>query len=88
VQFAQLTGNIPFVSDYNIIGDSFVGFVTTKNLLLNLVKQAMHSCSNLSIDGTWSLKFQGYPTIVVGTRDLSRRFHLGNIITFETFNFY
>ena len=60
-------------------GEDFVGLITTKNLLLNIIKQASSAIINISLDGTYKLNKQGFPTIVIGTKDVQKRFHLSNI---------
>jgi len=86
VSFSQLSPNTPFIANYSINNNEFIGFLTTKNLLLNIVKQSAMASSNLSIDSTWSLNIQGYPTMVIGTKDLRRKFHLSTLTIQIIFN--
>ena len=51
--------------------------LTTKNLLNNYYKQAISQDSFLCTDGTYRLNNIRYPSLVVGTVDINRKFHLG-----------
>ena len=67
--------------------------ITTKNSLLNFLKQANASLPLIALDATYNLNVPGYPTIVVGTIDLHPKFHLGifflfHLITSSSFLFY
>jgi len=76
--FDSLSWNTPFVANFKIQNDDFIALLTTKNCSHNFIKQA--SCDHLFIclDGTYKMNIPGFPTIVIGTCDLHRKFHFGN----------
>jgi len=78
--FQSLSWDEPFVSDFEIKGADFYSFLTTKNLIYNIVKQNLSNVTHICVDGTYKLNNLGYPTIVIGTLDLHRKFHLSNIL--------
>jgi len=80
--FKNLSWDAPFVSNYEIDNECFLVMITTKNSLLNFLKQANTSLPLIALDATYNLNVPGYPTIVVGTIDLHRKFHLGIIFFF------
>jgi len=51
--------------------------ITTKNSLKNILKQDYCDHSLIALDATYNLNEPGYPTVVVGTIDLHKKFHLG-----------
>jgi len=65
-----------FVADYEIKDNNFVSFITTKNLLFNIIKQSQADRPMECMDGTYKLNEFGHPTGVFGNVDLRRRFHL------------
>ena len=77
--FLSLDWNEPFVANFRIYQDNFVAFCTTKNLVYNIVKQQSMDTAFICADGTYKLNNLGYPTLIVGTVDLQRRFHPGNL---------
>lgn len=77
-QLDSFSFNDPIISGYNITGKAFSSFITSKNLLLNVVKQtAAIGVTFISADATYKLNQLGYPTVIIGTCDLNRKFHLG-----------
>jgi len=80
--FSSLNWDEAFISDYEIYQDNFFAFATTKNLIYNIVKQSIAGFTQINADGTYKLNSIGYPTIVFGTVDLHRKFHLSNFFNF------
>lgn len=74
----SLEYNDPFVTTFEECDSNFFAFFSTKNLLGNLKKQASNDFSYISMDGTFKLNNLSYPTIVIGTVDKEKMFHLGN----------
>jgi len=54
----------------------FTAVLTTKNLLLNYVKQGKVQEKFICLDGTYSLNNINYPSLILGTVDSNRSFHL------------
>ena len=74
--FNIIDWNLPFVTGYSFERDNFITFCTTKNLIYNITKQVVAELTYICCDGTYKLNQSGFPTIVVGTVDLHRKFHL------------
>ena len=70
------------VADYEIRGNQFAAFITSKNLELNLIKQLSVERICLAADGTYKLNENGHPTIVIGLCDVQRKFHLSKFLSF------
>jgi len=85
--FNSLNWNEPFISSYEIYEDNFYSFATTKNLIYNIVKTDVSNITPIVIDGTYKLNNLGYPTIVLGTVDLQRKFHLSKFVFFNLLSF-
>jgi len=80
-QVSSIPSDKAIVSGYEIDGTEFSSFITTKNLIMNIVKQTAATGNTLiCVDGTYKLNSKGYPTIVVGTCDILRKFRLSNFI--------
>lgn len=77
--FQNLGWDEPFIAYFEIYQENFFALVTTKNLIYNLIKQTSRTCTQISADGTYKLNKLGYPTIVLGTVDLHKKFHLSKI---------
>ena len=77
--FNSLPWDVPFIANYSINNHNFIAVITTKNSLHNFIKQAACDSSLISIDGTYQLNVQGFPTLVIGTCDLHKKFHLGKV---------
>jgi len=72
-----ITSTNLFVAGSQFIDDDFTIILTSKALLDNYVMQGKHAPKFLCIDGTYKLNEIRYPTIIVGTVDKERKFHLG-----------
>jgi len=77
--FESLPWDAPFVVNYKIENQKFLALISTKNCLLNFIKQSACDNSLLCLDGTYKHNVEGFPTIVIGTCDLHKHFHLGNL---------
>ena len=84
--FKDFSWDAPFIADYEMKNDDFIIMVTTKNSLQNIIKQDLCGHSLIVLDGTYNLNEPGYPTIVVGTIDLHKKFHLGNTLSLNLIN--
>ena len=60
--------------------NKFYIVLTSKVLLKNYITQGKYAPRFLAIDGTYKLNDLMYPTLVLGTVDVNRRFHLGTNI--------
>ena len=78
-QFSALGFDRPFVCGQISDTDNITLIMTTKNLLENYYKQSQCSSKFLCLDGTYRLNNLRYPSLILGTVDIERKFHLGII---------
>mgnify|MGYP001268922713 CR=1 FL=1 len=77
-ELQNIEGNTAFVCGSLQTEEEFVAVLTTKNLLQNYVKQGKSREKFLCLDGTYSLNEKRYPSLILGTVDSNRNFHLSN----------
>jgi len=84
-ELQNIEGNTAFVCGSLQTEEEFVAVLTTKNLLQNYVKQGKSREKFLCLDGTYSLNEKRYPSLILGTVDSNRNFHLS---IFYSYNQY
>ena len=78
-ELQSLPWDQPIVANFEIIGNGFVAFLTSKNLMMNILKQIAVGSLTKGADGTYKLNIEGHPTIVSGVYDAENKFHLSKI---------
>lgn len=84
--------NIPedtvFVAGSHFTENKFCVVLTSKTLLKNYLTQGKYAPRFLAVDGTYKLNDLKYPTLVLGTVDVNRKFHLSNFSLFHFLMYY
>ena len=81
----NLSDDTVFVAGSQFIDNKFCIVLTSKILLNRYMIQRKFSPGFLAMDGTYRLNELRYPTLVLGTVDVHRKFHLGNFFFFFIF---
>lgn len=87
-QIGQLSRNTCFVAGSYFDGDNFAVVLTSKMLLENSFNQGNCYPRLLAVDGTYKLNNVKFPTLVIGTTDINRKFHLGTMLFFFSLILY
>ena len=77
---ANLTEDTVFVAGSKFIDNKFCVVLTSKTLIKNYIIQGKYAPKFVAIDGTYKLNQLMYPTLILGTVDVNRKFHLGKTL--------
>jgi len=77
-ELSMLSENTVFVAGSYFDDNDFCVVLTSKSLLSKFILQRNHALSFLAVDGTYKLNDVKFPTLVLGTVDLNRKFILSN----------
>ena len=76
IELQNIAQDTVFVAGSHFAENNFCVCLISKALLKNYITQGKHAPRFLAIDGTYKLNNLMYPTLILGTVDVNRKFHL------------